>query len=309
MNLALISLIIILFLLPGFLFRAFLISSDSLENPLDTSIKTEIGLVFLFSIVINLIGYLLINAIGLYSLDFTQLFLVLIGNVDLIQLNLIGPSIPLFLCYILIASFLASLSAYFLKRLILNHFWDIKCDFIPISNEWDKLLSGRQFLCSQVESINESKKLVRSFYRIRRKELKKKKNTKNEAKETLEILKLAIKEKIAEYKRQKKYCYDFLGVELDILVGTTEGDMIYKGLLYKYYLDKNNKLEKIILKDTFRRRFIDVRDATNQHIEFQEFSSKLFVIESKEIKNINVRFAFIEPDDEVEAEEPPPIPM
>ena len=51
------------------------------------------------------------------------------------------------------------------------------------------------------------------------------------------------------YKDQFNY------VEADILTSSSKGDVIYKGNVTKYYLAKDNQLDKLILEDVYKKKF------------------------------------------------------
>lgn len=298
MDLAVSGVILILLLLPALFFRTFLIQSDSLENPLDTSIKTELGIIFLIALFQHLFGYLIIKFTGIYEVHFDQLYFILIGEADKINVNILKHSFLLFSYYTLIQIIVGILLSLLAKWLILRYYLDIRFNFIPISNEWDQLLSGRIYEYDRILRINNLIKDLQIFQRDTIVEIiKDEKLSKENRKEATLEIKKQIKQEINSLKESRRIP-DYNYVEIDALVNTSGGDMIYKGRVYKYYLGKDNTLDKIVLKDAFRRRFIDIKNSKNSAIEFYEFESKLFVIKYDEIKNLNVRFTFIEEDDD-----------
>ena len=291
MDIAVSSVILILLLLPALFLRTFIIHSDSLENPLDTSIKTETGIIFLIAIIQHLFGIFIINLNGTYEVYFNQLFYILIGHSEKINDKILNFSFLPFLFYTLFQIFFGILFAIGAKRLILRYYLDIHFNFLPISNEWDQVLSGRIWEYDRIMKINNSIKDLRKFQKEVISDITKDKPlTKTERKDIEE----QIHQEILELKKTRRIPPIYNYVEIDVLVNTADGDMIYKGRVFKYYLGKDNTLDKIVLKDAFRRKFIDVKDETTKKIEFYEFESKLFVIKYSEIKNLNVRYTFIE---------------
>jgi len=96
MDIAVSSVILILLLLPALFLRTFIIHSDSLENPLDTSIKTETGIIFLIAIIQHLFGIFIINLNGTYEVYFNQLFYILIGHSEKINDKILNFSFIFF---------------------------------------------------------------------------------------------------------------------------------------------------------------------------------------------------------------------
>ncbi|MGC3977446.1 MAG: hypothetical protein QM751_03975 [Paludibacteraceae bacterium] len=279
-NIALSGLILLFLLLPGILFRAFMIRADSLENPLDTSFSTETGIILFSSICLNALGYFV--ATLFYEVDITQLYLVLLGNSDKIDFRIFQSSaIPFFIFYILPLSFFAILAAFAVRQVILNYFLDIRYSFLPVVNEWDKLLSGRYFEWNQKNSLYKERKEMKSTL----KDLKKNEEKDKKKIETTNKLVSDTKVLIKDINNRIKNKSNPNRLYVDVLVSLPGGDMLYRGEVYKYFLGKDNSLEKIILNNVHKRPF----NATGKG--FRSFESNLFVIRYEDIKNLNVRYA------------------
>jgi len=295
-DIAVSAVILILLLLPALLFRAFIIKSDSLENPLDTSLKTELGIIFLIGLCQHLCGYLVLKWTGLYNIHLDQLYFILNGTSEKIETTILRSSFLPFLCYTLLQIVVGISFSLLLKWLILKYYLDIRFSFIPISNEWDQVLSGRLYEYDRLKRIKNNIIDLRKFNEDIILSVKQDNTlSKEKRKEEIEEINSSIEAEINELKGSRKVP-DYNYVEIDVLVNTLSGDMIYKGRVYKYFLGKDNTLDKIILKDAFRRKFIDVKDSESEKLEFYQFESKLFIIKYSEIKNLNVRYTFIEED-------------
>jgi hypothetical protein len=301
MNIALSSLLIILLLLPAIFFRTFIIKSDSLENPLDTSIKTELGIIFFLALFQHLIGYYVITNWFKNEILFDQFYFIIKGDSEYINTEILNYSFLRFFVYISLQILVNIFLALFAKWLIVRYYLDICTNFFPISNEWDKLLSGRLYEFDRVQKLNNDIKDLNSFSKTIRSDISSNANLKWKERIIKKFeVRRAIRNEISELKKLRRVpVYNY--IEVDVLVNTAESDIIYKGRLYKYYLAKDNTLDKIILKDAFRRKFINEKTEINQKLEFYEFESKLFVIKYSEIKNLNVRFTFYEEVDEVKS--------
>lgn len=287
MNIALASLILLLLLLPGAAFRSFVIKSDSLENPLDSTLQTELTIVLVVSIFAHFVGVYAIEFFS-YSLgyplqvNFAQFFWIIKGDSKHVDSLFLNRNVIPFLSYTMTNIILFGLLGLWVKRLALKRYWDLKYSFISITNEWDQLLSGRLF---------EYDRLLEIEKRIKGLRLDKKNVREGESKE--EIL-AALDEVIDELKAEKKKQLQYNFADIDALVSSSDGDLIYKGRVHKYYLSKDNSLDKIILKNAFRRKYYD--NSETEKDEFKEFESKLFVLKYEQIKNLNVRFTFINED-------------
>lgn len=285
MNIALSSLVIILLLLPGLLFRTFLIKSDSFENPLDTSIKAELGIVLIASLFLHFLGYGVILCLG-YLFDFGQFYHFLTAS-KYFNTDCLNGSWHLFLFYIVILSVSSAFIGVAFKLLILRNYWDLRFKFLQITNEWDNILSGRLYHFDRIVELKSKRKSL-----LETKIAFKKKFT--QVPESAQHIIQLIDQQLQTIEQKLTQKVDF--VIIDALTETRSDAIIYKGKLFKYYLSRNNSLDKIVLKSPFRRKFIDpsVEKSVFNPPEFYEFESKLFVINYNEIKNLNVRVVYID---------------
>ncbi|MDD1422774.1 hypothetical protein MEO40_27475, partial [Dolichospermum sp. ST_sed1] len=220
-------------------------------------------------------------------------YFILNNTTDKVDLFILNSTFLPFFCYTLMQIFIGIILALIAKKFILKYYLDIKFKFLPITTEWDQLLSGRLYEYDRILKINLTIQGLKEFKvgvlsKIDNLDIaKKEKRTKKKE------INLKIRGEIKKLKKAR-VVPDYSFVEIDALVSTACGDMIYKGRIFKYYLGKDNTLDKIIMKDAFRRKFIDVKDEANKNLPFYEFASKLFVIKYSEVKNLNVRFSFLE---------------
>ena len=80
---------------------------------------------------------------------------------------------------------------------------------------------------------------------------------------------------------------------VDVLVGTSEGDVLYDGVVVDYELRPDNRLDKLVLAQTQRRLF--KRDRTSRTVvhpdkRYYRVRGDIVVIPAAEIKNVNVRY-------------------
>lgn len=294
MNLALGSLILIFLLIPGIAFRISLIKSDSFENPLDTSLRAEIGLVLLSSAIIHLLGIVIIESFNI-SIDIKSLYGTIIGDSKLINWEIFKNSYQNYFHYSIAQTTVWFFIGYLIKLLFIKKFWDVKSGFIPMTNEWDAILSGRLFLSERrttlKSELKELKEEVKDLLPVWYKRLWKFvkgcigfKHQPTEEEQAIDEIKIEISS--IEEKINSKIESNF--AKVDLVVETKESDLIYRGKVHKYFLSKNNNLDKLILKEV-RRKKIDGE-------EFKEFNSQYFVIQYEQVKNMNITFQFIAKD-------------
>jgi len=288
------SLIIVLLLLPSVLFRAIIINSDSLENPLDTNVKTELGIIFIVALLQHLGGYLIIEfCFEQYNFHPEQLYHIVIGDAEYIKPDILEISVIPFIVYIVVQLTIAFLFAKGLKKLILKNYLDIKIEYLPISNEWDLLLSGRLYeynnILTRINKVKDDNLDIKNIIKNDDSFSKLKKLT------SLIGLKIDLKREVKKIKKEQRKV-NILSVEVDMFVNTADGDIIYKGIVQNYYVNKNNTLDKIVLRSAYRKMFTDIKDKTTNTV-FQSFKTKYLVIKYEDIKNLNVRYNYMEEKD------------
>ncbi len=281
MSLTFTSILLISFLLPGIFFRAFLVKSDALENPLDTNFKTEISIILISSITLHLSFLFLLDS---FFTDIATLSKYLMNGSE--QYSEFA-TFKIISIYTLSSTILSSVLARLLQKLIILKYLDFRLSFLPITTEWYNLLEGRSFLWNLKQdykkNIDEIKEILKKI-----KDLDSKKELENEI-QRLKVL-------------RKKVKIDY--VYVDALIETSDGLYIYKGGLFKYYLKQNNSLDKLVLEKTMKDKILDTVQIIDDNLQilkeqtkFTPFKSKLFVIEYNKIKNLNIRYDVLEPQE------------
>ena len=281
MNIALGTLIWLLLILPGVLFRVFLIKSESFENPLDTSKIAELTFMIIPSLLLHYLAITYYLPHSDYLLELKQLYYLIVGDTKGTILdfkNVIEPSFPLFLKYIFVQCLIGMGIGYIFKRIILFFDLDLRLSNVfAISNEWDNLLSSRQYVYEEKLII---KKDIRStIWRFLKRHFKFKNFVRR-----LYLL-------ILYYRNLKTGT-----VVVDILVSISGKSILYEGILHKFYLSKGNSLDKVYLTDVFKKEFmsdnIDKDDDDDDDEGFQEINSDVLVIKGEDIVNLNVIYFF-----------------
>ena len=251
MNLALGSLILIFLLIPGIGFRIALIKSDSFENPLDTSLRAEIGLILVSSALIHIIGTYVLSNFGVVT-DIKSLYGSIIGDSSLIDWNNFKNSYKNYFLYSICLTVIWYIFGLGIKNVFVRNFWDVKYSFIPMTNEWDAILSGRLFL-------SERKSILKSELKELKCELKE-----LYPKRYLSIYRWInelfggkkegsmIEQSIAEFKKEIKEIENKIHAKIesnfakvDLVVETKDCDLIYRGKVHKFFLSKNNSLDTV----------------------------------------------------------------
>ena len=88
-------------------------------------------------------------------------------------------------------------------------------------------------------------------------------------------------------------------IQIDALVSTGDGTMVYSGTLENYFLSKENGLDRIYLSNVYRRKMKDDLDRTKPNVGYLErylderyysMPGDLFVITYDKIININITY-------------------
>ncbi|MEM9888710.1 MAG: hypothetical protein AAF849_22635 [Bacteroidota bacterium] len=280
MDIALSALVILLLLSPGAAFRISYIESDSLQYTVDTSITGELLFIVVVSFIFNAIGISIANVVAPSDLKIVVASIsnMLSDNTEALafesissdEIHLDWSPVVLFTTFTFFLLIFASISGKGFRKVVIKYNWDYRFQFLRISNQWWYFLTGREFGLKQ---------------------------------ET-----------------------DFDYIQIDALVSCSEGDYIYSGELSKFFFNRRKELNRIYLKGVFRRELnlqrtgLDIAqsddndDSANitsdgeskdvvlinqQSLEknfdesFEKLSSSYFVIEFKEIRNINVSYVKI----------------
>ncbi|WP_420461095.1 DUF6338 family protein [Neolewinella sp.] len=142
MSLALGALLLVLFLLPGIIFRYFYLRSETLRKTVDFSLLSEAVFILVPSLLLHLLGGNLVAALG-SGPDTRTLYLLLAGSVDDTALAVVERSLTPFILYILLLCVLGGLLGMLGQYVVLRRGWDEQFRFLRIYNDWDKYFSGR----------------------------------------------------------------------------------------------------------------------------------------------------------------------
>ncbi|MEL7160372.1 MAG: DUF6338 family protein [Bacteroidota bacterium] len=111
---------------------------------------------------------------------------------------------------------------------------------------------------------------------------------------------------------------DFDFVQVDVLVGTSEGDVLYSGILENYSLNKDQGIDRLFLSEVYRRDFVEDKEAKSRGTvemktvmgysvwetspaknkefdrRYYRMPGNYFVIPFGEIRNLNIIYTKIE---------------
>lgn len=141
-NLAFGTLFIFLLLLPGIAFRLSMLKSDSLRSNIDSSAINELGFTVMPAIFLHGLWTTFLSIIDI-PISVDQIYFLIIGKENL-NIEYVKKSVNWFFVYVGFISLLGSFLGFQLRKLIEKKNWDIKFNFLKISNEWDILFSGRK---------------------------------------------------------------------------------------------------------------------------------------------------------------------
>ncbi|MEX2567785.1 MAG: hypothetical protein WD431_17695 [Cyclobacteriaceae bacterium] len=161
-------------------------------------------------------------------------------------------------------------------------FWSLKRTVVPISNEWDNILSGRLFMLEREHEFKE--KELNEFQELRKK-LSNKTDSGNESqneanKEGIKNIDEKIKKIIEERRKWPNFA------QITALIEVNGVEVIYTGRLAKYYLSSNNSLSKIVLKNT-------VKVSSSNSLPLDGSEENWFIIPYQSTLNLNVQFLYL----------------
>ena len=170
MNIAIGGILFFLLVLPGMLFRSFVIKSESFENPLDTSFKAEVSMILLYSILGHYIGLCVVAKSDCFYFHFAEFYLFFLGKSDMLNLSVLNESVFPFFHYLLGQILLACMVGLAIRKVVISNNLDLRGLKFPISNEWDNILSGRLHLMDRKKEIrskvNEAKAALKTIRTI-----------------------------------------------------------------------------------------------------------------------------------------------
>ncbi len=98
-------------------------------------------------------------------------------------------------------------------------------------------------------------------------------------------------------------------IQVDVVVNSSEGNMIYSGTLQNFYLSKDNGLDRIYLRNVYRRKLKDDLGPNQHNVGYLErhlderyyaMPGDLFVVTYDDIINLNITYYFM-PNEATEA--------
>lgn len=254
MSIALPAFVITLLVLPGIL-ASFYYRKGPGRSPLRLgTIQDEIGLGLLWAIPINIVAFVLANALPFDNVNLESIFWVLTGYQET------GPRLerhiesfteyPLhILFYLLFVNAFGVLAGKGLHLAVRYYYLDIKYPFMRFQNEWHYLFSGEA-----------------RFFDA----------------ESKEISRAAVRQGLDEI--------EFVFVTMVLEQGREV--YLYRGVLSEYYFNKGGHLDKIIIEAP-QRRLISNDDANGEFIgeeRFYKIVGKFFAIKYNVVKNLNIYY-------------------
>ena len=261
MNLALGTVLVVLFITPGFLARFSFLQGEYARKRVDPSTSEDIFFSITLALIAHIAGFLFVEAVFGQNISLETVYLLLSGAKDsAINFQMVSSHLSSFLVYILSLNIVCFLSGVFLRRLIIKKQWHQNSKVFKLHHDWYTIFT-------------------------------------NSAQEE-----------------------NFDLIIVDVAVESSEGMIIYSGVLKQFFTSKKEStLDRIILQFTLRRRFKDdknEKDLGENSVQdsegFDFFRAKmsdpryyrmpgdLFVIPGSQIKNMNITYINLQ---EVNSEE------
>lgn len=241
MNIALPTLVLLILLIPGFLFRRFYFSGEFSREYFKQNFSDLILPSLIISGIINTFCYSIIYVLGYRSDAVPAISTLLSGTTDSPRISKAIDTLFLNfypgLSYFLFTGLTGTFAGFFAKYWVRTYKLDRKYKLFRFQNEWHYLFSG----------------------------------------EILDFPDIQGSARIAEL------------TFIDALVSTSEGSVIYSGILSSYVLSSSTGIDRLYLSDT-RRRYL--KNDNKQEIDerYYELPGDFFVIFASEIINLHISY-------------------
>lgn len=240
MNVALSTLVLVILLIPGFLFRRFYYSGEFSKEYFKQNFSDLILPSLIISGIINTFCYSVIHILGFRSDAIPAISTLLSGTTDSISvskaINTLFLEFYPGLSYSLFAGLTGALAGFLGKYFIRTYKLDRRYKLFRFQNEWHYLFSGEILDFPDIHSNAKTTQLT----------------------------------------------------FVDALVNTSEGSVIYSGILSSYVLSSSTGIDRIYLSDT-RRRYLK-NDDKNDPERYYDMPGDFFVIFSIQIINLHITY-------------------
>jgi hypothetical protein len=255
------SVFLFILISPGLLFRFSYLQGTYAKLNFSVSAVEEIFWAVVPTFFLHSVAILLIESLMNYSIRLDILYQLMIGETS--DFEVVRKSLFPFLAYLAIVIAISIFSGSMLRFVIRKLRLDFYLSFLRLGHEWHYLLSG--------EILNYPKRNTRSS--------------------SLKFLRKYLK---ALGRPSKKIQW----IQIDALMSSSEGDVIYSGILNEYYLSRDNRLDRIYLSEVYRRKFkkdleLDEEESERvQHLDDRYYSmpGDLFVIQYDKVLNLNITY-------------------
>ncbi|RYE28477.1 MAG: hypothetical protein EOP42_16775 [Sphingobacteriaceae bacterium] len=240
MNIALSTLVLVILLIPGFLFRRFYYSGEFSKEYFKQNFSDLILPSLILSGIINTFCYSLVYLLGFRSDAIPAISTLLSGTTDSVivsrSINTLFLEFYPGLSYFIFAGLTGAVAGFLGKYFIRTYKLDRRYKLFRFQNEWHYLFSGEILDFPDIHSSAKTNQLT----------------------------------------------------FVDALVNTSEGSLIYSGILSSYVLSSSTGIDRIYLSDT-RRRYLKNDDQNNPE-RYYDMPGDFFVIFSSQIINLHITY-------------------
>jgi hypothetical protein len=264
MNLVFGSVLLFILISPGLIFRFSYLQGTYAKLTFKVSAVEEVFWALVPALFFQSFGILFVEQVLLIPVRLDVIYHLITGN-GLVDFTIIGESLAPFLGYIFSLILISALSGVLARYIIRKLKLDIHWQFLRFGNEWHYLLSG-EIMINQKPDLK--------WYNV------------------MQLIGYARREIFSSLDKNT-------WIQIDILVNSSEGNMIYSGILENYYLSKENGLDRIYLRNVYRRKLKDDlgNDQPNvgyldRHLDARYYSmpGDLLVFTYDKIINLNITY-------------------
>jgi hypothetical protein len=254
------SVFLFILISPGLLFRFSYLQGTYAKLTFKVSAVEEIFWALVPTLFLHLAAILIIENCFPYAVRLDIVYNLIIGEAS--DFSIIRQSLLPFLVYLAVLIFISVICGVILRLAVRKLKFDFYLRFLRFGNEWHYLLSGEFVNMPEAGEHATLIQALKTYWRILNKPAKK-----------------------------------VQWIQVDALVNSSEGDVIYSGILKDYFLSKDNGLDRIYLSQVYRRKYkkdlkLEPEEDRIQQLDERYYSmpGHLFIIQYSHIQNLNITY-------------------
>jgi hypothetical protein len=259
------SVFLFILISPGLLFRFSYLQGTYAKLNFKVSAVEEVFWALVPTFFLHLTAVIILEYVTGYAIRLDIIYQLITG--DSSDFQIIKQSLLPFLIYLFVLIVIGVLLGILVRLTIRRLKLDFYLNFLRFGNEWHYLLSGEFVNYPKKDSSTSFFKVVGGYLRTLRNPPKK-----------------------------------VQWIQVDALMNSSEGDVIYSGILKEYFLSKDNGLDRIYLSQVYRRKYKKDLKLEPEGDPIQQLDDRyypmpgyLLVIRYDKVINLNITYYSGEP--------------